>query len=205
MSDLHLDAIEKWADGYMMLREIGLVQKGRLDAVLIPMNFKASVARTYKTVKYFDRLGLVGVELKLTRADFTRGLNSGQFERYQSELAGLYVATTRGICKTKELPASVGHLIIDHLPSAARRVCARSLGRGLMRCTCRRHPKWSAVQMSQEQMWRILHRLNAAMKTEVKDLQYRHRKKLRLIWEGAGLRIIDAAKEAVRKIERITP
>jgi len=204
MGDVHtsLDAIEKWADGYMVLREIGLVKKGRLDAVLVPMNFEASVARTYKTVNYFQRLGLVGVELKLSRSDFTRGLKSGQFKRYQGELAGLYVATMKGVCKTKELPAGIGHLVVDWLPSAKRRVLARDSGRPLMRCVCRRHPKWSAVQMTQEQMWRILHRVNSAMNNEVKNIRSQYDTKLQMIWERVGRKIVDASRRAVRQIER---
>lgn len=126
-----LDAVENWATGaYWMERETGIVLEGsgRLDAVLVPISHDASAFKT----KYArgNSLGLLGIEVKLSRADFLAGMRRGQFESYRDDpgIVGLFVVTPRGICKTAELPGGVGHLVVNEKerPSLWTAVCKRN-------------------------------------------------------------------------------
>ena len=87
---------------------------------------------------------MVGLEVKVSRSDFLKGLRSGQFERYHKQLAGLYVVTTDKVCKTAEVPKFAGHLFV-----------ARRPGLGTV-CLCRRHPQWHTVPESPTNMWRLI-------------------------------------------------
>lgn len=162
-----LDAVDRWATGCWMLREIELlgtrpedvqadpypydkarrqrvaVAAGRVDALLVPV--------TPWEAPWTKKIGgwawaaarLVGVEVKMTRSDFKQGLNKGQFDRYAAELGGLYLATPAGLVKSAEVPANFGHLVVSG--HAGNWVAA-----------CRRHPEFKDVQATPEMLWKVL-------------------------------------------------
>jgi len=115
-ANLALNAVEQWADNCYLLRETGqVVPNGRLDGLLIPLSWEARVPG-----------GIHGIEVKVSRADFLRGLRDGQFEKYDPHVASLWLAAPRDVCKTSEIPKNVGHLIV-----------AKRDGEGLV-CVCKR-------------------------------------------------------------------
>lgn len=150
--DTMLDAVERWATGYWLIRETGIVDVGgRLDGLLVPMNRDASCMESSRRVgvpqklRFFARPVLLGVEVKVTRADFLRGLREGQYDRYAEKLGGLYVAVPRGACRVAELPDGVGLLV------AGRDFCDPRFT-----VVCRRNPTLRYVEMGQETFWRLL-------------------------------------------------
>lgn len=132
-SDTVLDAVEQWASWAYLLRETGAVGGGRLDGLLVPTHWNAPI-----------RNGVVGVEVKVSRADFLRGLREEQFQRYQQHVNGLYLAAPRGVCKTRELPVGVGHLVVTERDDY-----------GLV-CVCRKHPAWTDRIYDTATLWRVL-------------------------------------------------
>ena len=142
-----LNHVEKWASGYWMIRETGLCfpDSRRIDALLVPVGQNAHCLKTLRC-SYFDRSCLVGVEVKVSRSDFLKGLNSGQFEGYDEHLAGMYVAGPRGVFKANEVPAGIGVLTLRHQSRETR-------------ITCQRHPKYTDARTDTEQLWRIFHKL----------------------------------------------
>ena len=136
-----LDQVERWCSKWgLLLREKGLlwefgreVKIGRIDGLIVPTSWKAP---NYGTKEPF---GLIGVEVKVTRSDFLRGLKSGQYEFYAEKLSGLYVAGPVGVVSKKEVPEHVGVLFVGR--------------RGI---SCARRPKWKRSELSNYQMWRIL-------------------------------------------------
>jgi hypothetical protein len=127
-----LDAVENWACGATLIREIELLGNapeaekgynqhhrdrmakafGRLDGLLVPM-------RPWDCPWYKKRGGwiwrsacLVGVEVKVSLADFKNGLKKGQFDRYGDNLGALYIATPAKLVKTSEIPKQFGHLVV---------------------------------------------------------------------------------------------
>jgi len=97
-----LDGIERWAAGYHLLRETGaVIANGRLDGVLVPVGWETRA-----------RPGIYGVEVKVSRTDFLRGLNGGQFDRYLAKVNCLYLATGPDVCKTAEVPLEIGYLVV---------------------------------------------------------------------------------------------
>lgn len=115
-----LDAVESWAHGAFLIRETGALRNGRMDGILIPYLYECSLD-----------FGIWGVEVKVSRSDFLAGLRKGQYERYEADVDGLFVATPRGVCKTSELPKKCGHLVIGPNPRIPR----------TRHCICRRRPK----------------------------------------------------------------
>lgn len=115
-SGMVLDGVETWSfsSGAFLLRETGVIRDGRLDGLLFPTSWDANLPA-----------GLWGVEVKVSRSDFQRGLREGQFEKYSKQITGLYLATGHDVCKTSEVPKGVGHLIVTRT------------GAGLI-CSCRR-------------------------------------------------------------------
>jgi hypothetical protein len=141
-----LNAIERWAVGYKMIREtIAAIDcQGRMDAILVPLSWEAE---SYKRLNF--KQGLIGIEVKSYRGDFLRGMKEKQFEKYadSESISGLYVATALNVCKTSEIPKRFGHLIVNVKPDERR---------SMNICVCRRHPEWKESKLSQESMWRIL-------------------------------------------------
>jgi hypothetical protein len=145
-----LDAVERWADRYWMVRETVTGVTGRIDGVLVPIAFDAGIFKG-RHGGWTDKAGIVGVEIKASRADFLRGLREGQFDRYagnghESNLAGVFVVTTRAV-KTAEIPAGVGHLVCYQTQEDTR---------GDWRCVCRRVPSFRDAKIDHDTMWRLV-------------------------------------------------
>ena len=129
-----LDAVEQWADGCVLLRETQVFRNGRMDGVLIRAHFNSVLKKS----------GLYGVEVKLRRSDFLKGLNSGQFDRYAQSMNGLYIATSQGVCKTSEIPRQFGHLVVSNRGDE-------------LQCVCRRKARYTAKEpLSGDLFWRLL-------------------------------------------------
>src|ERR1035437_9381777 len=189
-ADKILDAVDIWAygSGWWMLRETGIAVSGRSDGLLIPVNKEADCMKE-QNGRFFARPRICGVECKATRSDFLRGLNDGQFERYQKTLNGVYVASLRDVCKTAELPEGIGHRGIPN------DVADRSY-----RCVCRRHPTYRDVDMDQETPWRIMWELRSQFtKAQIKQGD-EYRKKLDQIGTYAQNYIFSAVRELEKRV-----
>lgn len=176
-SESVLCAVQAWAGGCTVLREFTLHDRGsRIDAVIVPDTPGGVFDMTAKARKWGDfwdtRQGLIGVEIKVSRSDFLAGLKKGQFERYNGLLAGVFIATTLDVCKTAEIPPELGHLLCYHDEN------------GLV-CVCRRKPKFSAVELPNELLWKVLHRQKEAFREE----RHRHQCEILRIREAAGARV----------------
>ena len=134
MAGTALDAVETWAgkDAYL-LRETGALGSGRCDGILIPTHWESPL-----------KPGLHGVEVKVSRGDFLRGLKEGQFERYRKLFNTLYLVSPVGVCKTNELPKGIGHLVVsrrgDYGPV----------------CACKRHAAWNPIEIDQKSLWKVV-------------------------------------------------
>lgn len=152
-----LDAVESWGAGFHMIRETGAALSGsdRSDAVLIPVNAEAACMKGRGRMQdgrwtwWWDRVCLVGVEVKLTREDFRRGIREGQFEKYQERFGGLYLAIPHGIALRKEVPEGVGLLTV------------RSPGASAV---CVRNPVWRSVELDSVTAWRLVWRMHEQAK-----------------------------------------
>lgn len=197
-----LGAVEAWATGMVLLREIGGLVEGRLDGLLVPVSPLAEVmsARRGDLAGYFGRAGLVGVEVKVSRSDFMKGKAEGQYERYlrSMELAGLYLAVPEGMVRPSEVPEGLGLLVV-----AKRRGGVRGREEGSTRslaCVCRRHPAWRKAEFSQETLWRILFRMREEEQKRERDLWRRHEERVELLKKKMGSlvgRALDKLDDAV--------
>ncbi len=177
------EAVERWAsDWYFSLRETEIGVQGRVDLLLIPINPEAHCMKTLRG-PYFDRVRLAGVEVKVSREDFLKGINKKQFQRYQNTLSALYVATLPGVCKTNEIPEGVGHLTIN-----TRKFTD-------WRCICRRRPKYIERQYDASTAWRILFKIRAIYHRRDVKLEDEYREKLREIGEVAGDKVFRHLKD----------
>lgn len=141
-----LDAVERWAGGdYGIVRETSIANQdnGRLDALLFPTCYRTSAFRKAKS-----NFGIIGIEVKVTRSDFTRGLRIGQYERYRDDpgINGLYLAVPQGLCKPSELPSGVGLLVVR----------SKGLRPSQYVASCRRHPTLSDNETPSAVLWRLL-------------------------------------------------
>jgi len=164
-----LDVVETWLDGYWMIRETGIIDVGRLDALLVPVSQMAHCMRKLRG-HFWDRIRLVGIEIKTSRADFQSGLRKCQYDRYNEKVSGLYIATLRGVCKTKEIPQGVGHLVL--FKQKERR----------WRCVCKRHPSYADVEIDADVPWRLLFEY----RTQVSEQECEHYAKVRDIRRRIG-------------------
>ncbi len=188
-----LDGVEKWALGFLMLREIGLIPEGRLDAVMVPLSYDAMVmqGKTNRSIKnYWDRCGLVGIEVKVKRGDFLAGLRREQFQHYDKYLTGLYVATPLEVCKTSEIPKGIGHLVVGHRH-----------GYGDV-CVCKRHPKFKQIELQQEMVWKVLFRCFREFQERESQLQQDYDTKMKLVGELASEHIFSALRSICRTAEK---
>ena len=139
-ADTVLDGVEMWArnrSGYL-LRETGqAVSDRRLDGLLVPAGYGAQVP-----------LGLTGVEVKVHRSDFLRGLKNGQYEAYRKKLNALYIVTPYGEIKTNEIPTTCGHLVVG--------LRAGEIENSRCKCVCRRRAPWHNYTPDQRVLWRII-------------------------------------------------
>lgn len=180
-----LDAVERWADGYRIIRETGIVNVGgRIDALLIPFNKDAHCMKD-TTKAFFDRPRLLGVEVKVSRSDFHRGLREGQFDRYAAALSGLYVAAPHGIIKTAEIPDGVGHLVI----------------RG-EKCVCKRHPNYRDVDVDRDVPWRLLFHLYTEEAKRRREQWQRDEKFEKRLGDLAGVYVFNALYEIQQAVKR---
>ena len=159
-----LDAVKKWAEGYWLLREFDLSPSanGRIDAILVPVQYGASILNSWKRndpKSWWNRHGLVGVEVKTNRADYLRGIRENQFNKYSNVLSGIYLAAPKGIVKTSELPEGVGHLVeTENWVS----------GKGVIhKVHCARHPQFHQTELPNELLWKIINR----QQTELRSLK----------------------------------
>lgn len=173
-----LDAVEAWAEGVEMFREIGIIEggvsKGRMDAVLLPVSTDAHC------LSKGDKFGLIGVEVKRTRSDFLKGASlvpprrrlhgaqdamlPSQFDRYRQQLLGLYIVTLKGVCKPSEIPDGLGDLVIEKVESTPPEY----------RCFCRRHPRYDGPEPTNSQMLHIMFRMRGIYKERIELLKSEH-------------------------------
>lgn len=152
-----LEAVDRWAAGCWMLRELeligeaaskGSVSLGRLDALLVPFDPFNVPWRGAIPGWCWENAKLVGVEVKVTRADFKRGLDEGQFDRYLGGVGGMFIATPRGLVKTSEIPPHIGHLV------ALERWRDKP-------AVCKRRPKFTETQPSPAMIWKLMSLMRA--------------------------------------------
>ena len=114
------------------------------------------------------------------RADFLRGLKSGQFERYAADsgISGLYVVTPRGVAKTSELPSHVGHLMVN-----------TSKRSPLWVAVCRRNPIFADTNTPSAVLWNVLMRMAYEHRVERYETRRNHKEKLKRIGLLVGDRV----------------
>jgi len=187
ISDWVLDAVERWADGYWLIRETGIGVVGRLDGLLVPVSRAAHCMKRLKE-PLWKRPRLVGVEVKTSRADFQRGLKNQQYERYAESVSGLYVATLVDVCRTSELPDGVGHLLLNN-----RRGVHST--RGLI---CKRHPHYNESRVDAETAWQLLF---VAKEQFIAETHKRNRRQAEVI-ERIGANAAGRIFKPLRQIEQ---
>lgn len=181
-----LNAVDSWADGkYWLCRETTCFVKGRIDGLLVPTAFDAHCMKKVRG-HYTDSVRVCGVEVKVSRADFQRGLKIGQFDRYAKTLDGLYLATFADTCKTAELPPHCGHLVYMHGKSNSSRI------------VCKRHPQYRATKFTQDQMWQLFFRYVTEHRMEVREVERRVSEALDKIGHRASAEVF-ATLRAMRK------
>lgn len=173
-----------WACGMWPIEEIGLVCDGRLDVLLVPLSIQSPIFKKLDG-HWTERLGLVGVEVKVDKQDFRNGLESGQFDRYAKELSGLYIAGPPHIVEKSAVPEQYG---VIHVGREQRNGRSDPI-------VCRRHAKFTRSALTEEQHWRIIwamaksiNRFNRERREEAQSLEHR-------IKETAGRAIWKALKE----------
>jgi len=194
-----LDAVERWARGYWLVRETGIAMDGslRIDGLLVPVSCAAQCmvepigGRPASRTPFFARPRIVGVEVKASRADFLAGLRRDQFAAYrdQSQLAGLYVATPNATVKPGELPEGVGHLVVRNLqnkPAIA---------------VCRRKPELSDTFCDTETAWRLLFKCRREMALREHEMQVEAKDRKRVFGEVIRRRVMKMIDKLEREAE----
>lgn len=157
-----LNKIKPLLRGYAILEETGSIfgnDSFRIDGLLVPVRSTAHCMGRSSRIDFFKRPCVVGLEIKTSRNDFLRGLREQQFERYAEYMHGVYVVTPKDVCKTKELPPSVGHITYSFRKHGA---------------VCRRHPKYVEKDLPTDVMWRLLWAVHAAEEKALgRDWKYR--------------------------------
>ena len=186
-----LNSVERWAGAdYWFGRESGaaLTAGGRLDGYLVPTSWNAPVVKKNKG------FGIIGVEVKISRSDFLRGLTSSQYERYAEDegIIGLYVVTPRGLIKTAELPQNVGHLVVNN-----------SRHRSEWSTVCKRHPSYTGKETPSSVLWRVLVNIGYQHRRELHDMRMTHKEKLRRIGDIVGSRVFSAVRRMDREFSNL--
>lgn len=166
-----LDAVEKWIGNQgVVLREFGgligleYTSSGRIDAIVVPTGRGFPSIKQQTGLHFWERYGLVSVEVKVKRPDFLKGLREDQYDRYAKTLTGLYIAAPRSVCTTSEIPAPIGHLVISR---------RRDYGTVAV---CRRHPKWNeSAQIEPELLWRVVLRIADEYRRKAEEDRYERR------------------------------
>jgi len=188
-----LDLIERWAvgKGWWTVRETGIVEcPGRVDALLVPRNMDAAPMKVTRNKNgerewFWNRPRLAAVEIKVRRADFLRGLKTGQYDRYRGSVTGLFIATPRGICKRSEIPTGIGHLQLLTVPGGEDRI------------VCARKPDWREVVFPENIAWRLLFKLCELHVAQVRQLEIKHREG----YERVGRLLGETVFRAAMKLE----
>jgi hypothetical protein len=197
-----LNAVESWAsslDGeYWLIRETVAAVDGRIDGLLVPASEKAPIMKKRRG-PWTMRAGVIGVEVKATRADFKRGLEEGQYDRYSASpnLAGLYVVTSRAI-KTAEVPDGLGHLVCYEPPGEPKLTGwgrVRSIPTGL-RCVARRSPDFRDATMDYDFMWRLIFHAIRQTRAERVAMRERERRAMERIGSAAERQIMSILRRA---------
>ncbi len=181
-----LSAVEAWATGCYLVREIGLIENGRLDGVLVPLGPKAFPLN--RRGNWWDRHCLVGVEAKATRSDFLRGLKEGQFERYLASgvIGGLIIAAWENVVKRGEIPDGIGHVVVGYRPNGVKLVAS-----------CRRLPALKDAPLSQETSWRLLQRMHDEFRKREHEADIAYKRKLKRIGKMAARRFFSVIGQPV--------
>lgn len=182
--------VDVWAAGLGMwsITEMSGIVDGRLDLLLVPMGMDSPVFKQLGG-HWTDRLGLIGVEVKVDKQDYANGLKNGQFERYEKSLSGLYIAGPPDVVIAKEVPKQYGVLTVGRKPYSAT---------DLQHCVCRRHPRCiPQPPLTSEQMWRILWSMKRQITTENHEARVYQENLETRIKRKAG----DAIWAALKKIE----
>jgi hypothetical protein len=189
-ADIVKSAVSDWSEAmeFFSLTEIGGIVDGRLDLLLIPMGIRCPMFKGMGAVvgkawqcDWTERCGLAAVEVKVDRTDFVNGLSKGQFERYEKEVCGLYIAGPPDVVRIKDVPSQYGVLHFGSDLNGSRLVC-------------RRHPKWVRKTLSDSQMWRIVWAIQKQIRRERRELRERDGALERKIKEHAGRAIWSALK-----------
>lgn len=180
-----LDAVDHWAFGAHMIREIEIFgpdckAAGRVDGLLMTLSpWEAPWSKSLRRWAW-SAARLVGVEVKVSRNDFKKGLESGQFNRYADVLGSLYVATPKDLVKTSEIPKRFGHLVVRHV-------------KGGWRASCRRHPVFEEQEVAPELIWKLVHRLHKSHMEELGEIRDRNKRVYERLGDrfGAALRALE--------------
>jgi len=187
-----LTAVDRWAHGYWMVREtgIGLSDGQRIDALLVPAAWEAHCMRRGAGAgPTWQRPRLIGVEVKVSRGDYLRGVRNGQYERYAEDLDGLYlVVPCASVAKASELPAGVGYLRVHQ-------------GAVL----CRRHPTYRQSEPragDAELAWRLLFEARRQMVDAIAEAEARSADALQRLGTMASEAAMAAAQDALQQVWR---
>jgi hypothetical protein len=173
-----------WARGMFALHEIGGLVDGRLDAVLLPLSIESPVFKGTQPNCWTRRLGIVGVEIKVSPQDFKKGLETKQFERYCKDLAGLYLAGPKSVIDPKQVPANHGVLFVGKEPDGSCNVI------------CKRHPEWKTEElMDHDKAWRLVWAMAKSMRREIRVVREQYDTDMDKIKSAAGRAIGKAVRE----------
>lgn len=136
-----------WSRGMWSIEEIGELCNGRLDMLLVPLNMDSPIFKAMSG-HWTDRLGLIGVEVKVDKQDFKHGLESGQFDRYAESLSGLYIAGPPDVVVAKMVPEQYGVISVGG-PQYGTKNPVEPIA-------CRRHPHFVRRPLTEEATWRIV-------------------------------------------------
>jgi len=197
-----LSAVERWATGsYMMIPEtsLALPDRGRIDGLLVPISGEAHCMKKLRG-DFFARVRLVGVEVKASRADFLAGVRKKQYERYRSQLCGLYLATPKGVIAKQEIPENVGHIVVHRKPMTFFK------GRGTYppfgyHATCVRHPAYREQKFAADVPWRIVFAVRDQLTTRHRAEQHQLSKKMSRVGEEASAKVFRVLKKLEQSID----
>lgn len=193
-----LAEVEGWASGTTLLTEFPLDDgTSRVDGVLVIDGIDSAHKFGPTGAEFWaGRHGFIGVEVKVTRADFAKGLATGQFERYDSSLNGLIVATARGVCKTSEIPKGIGHIEVFRVDVGN---APRGMGHQRIGIVCRRMPTWTHRDIDSVRMWRVVVRMAQEYRRRLAQERRRTDELAGRIGRDVGAKAHSAVEKAIRE------
>lgn len=200
-----LDGVERWGRsmGMRLVREIKIDVSNRVDGILVPVSIDAPIMND-RGVYFWDRGGLIGVEVKVTRSDFLAGLRRGQFDRYDERMAGLYVAAPRGVVKMSELQPNIGLLLVHKkvmYKPEVKGVKRRSMKDRLFGSSnqeiavCKRHPTYVRKKVDAELLWRVLFRVMREEREEFLSLKAEYKDMVSRVGDVASRRVFSIIRQ----------